>query len=227
MKTLKALAVAIPVGIGLIGCGHSLADPVGARAGAAKPARLGSVYMFRGLFGTARSIALDQVAAELTGLGVKASIFDHSDWRAVAETIKAQHRGRPEHEPIILVGYSMGGYSVIQLSRELGTAGIPVDLLVALDPAFPPPVPANVARAVGLYQTRAGFQGSPVQADAGFSGELVVRNLGHLPGVEHRNFKVYPAVRREVVARVLQVARPRSARPGRAGRCRARRRSGT
>ena len=156
---------------------------------------------------------MDQVAAELGGLGVKASIFDHSDWRAVAETIKAQHRGRPEHEPLILVGYSMGGYSVIQLSRELGTAGIPVDLLVALDPAFPPPVPANVARAVDLYQTQAGFKGGPVQADAGFRGELVVRNLGHLPGVEHRNFPIYPDVRREVVARVLQVARPRAARP--------------
>ena len=213
MKTLKALAIAIPVGIGLIGSGHSLAGSVDARARAAMPARVGSVYMLRGLLGISGGI--DEVAAELNGLGVRATVHEHSDWLAIAEAIEARYRAQPEREPIILVGFSLGGNDVIQLSRHLGAAGIPVDLLVTLDPTIPPSVPANVAQAVDLYQNRAGFRGVPLVADAGFRGGLVNRNLSGLPGIEHHNFPVRPEVRREVVARVLQVARPRAARPNR------------
>ena len=167
--------------------------------------------MLRGIFGISGGI--DEVAAELNGLGVKAGVHDHSDWFAIAEAIRAQYKAEPEHEPIILVGFSMGGNHAIQLSRQLALDGIPVDLLVMLDPTIPPPVPTNVARAVELYQTQAGFRGVPVQADPGFRGELIVGNLDDLPGIEHHDLPVRPEVRREVVARVLQVARPRAAPP--------------
>jgi hypothetical protein len=44
---------------------------------------------------------------------------------------------------------------------------------------------------------------------------LINRNLDGLPHVEHHNFPTRPEVRREVVARVLQIARPRAGRSNR------------
>ncbi len=92
-------------------------------------------------------------------------------------------------------------------------AGILVDLLITLDPTVTAPVPANVARAVDLYQTRAGVLGVPLPADSGFRGTLRIRDVSYLPGIGHDNLAQHPEVRREIVAHVLQVARLRSARP--------------
>ena len=183
MKMLKALAVAVPFGIsiGPMGCGDSLAGPLEARVGAPKPARLGSVYMLRGILGISGGI--DEIAAELNRLSVRTTVHEHSEWSSIAETIKARYRTQPEREPIIIVGYSMGGNDAVQLSRALATAGIPVDLLVTLDPTVPPPVPSNVARAVDLYQTRAGFRGVPLTPDPGFRGGLSMRRRS---GEDHR-----------------------------------------
>ncbi len=210
MKMLRALAVAILFGIGIgpMGCGHALAQ---FRAGTLQPARLGSVYMLRGIFGL--SAGLDQVAAELAGLGIKTAVHQHTEWPSIAEAIKARYTAGLRYEPIIIIGYSLGANDAVQLSRALGTAGIPVDLLITLDPTIPAPVPANVARAVDLYQRRAGAMGVPLAAGPGFQGALIIRNMSYLPGIGHDNLAQHPEVRREIVAHVLQVARQRSARP--------------
>lgn len=209
MNMLRALAAAALVAISYapVGCGHALAQ-YGATA--PQPARIGSVYMLRGIFGL--SAGLDQVAAELAALGVRTAIYQHAEWPSVAQAIRAQYGTGLAREPVIIIGYSLGANDAVQLSRALGMAGIAVDLLITLDPTIPAPVPANVARAVDFYQTRAGTLGTPLSADPGFRGALSIRNIGYLPGIGHDNLMYYPEIRREIIAYVLQVARPRAAR---------------
>jgi len=60
----------------------------------------------------------------------------------------------PVNGPIILIGHSRGGRRLLKLATFLEQAGITVDLLFCIDVAFPPPVPANVRRAVHLYRSR-------------------------------------------------------------------------
>ena len=64
-----------------------------------------------------------------------------------------QRRGRLRG-PIIFVGHSCGGRYSLFAAHQLQRLGIRVDLLVCLDVALPPEVPANVTRAVNLYLTR-------------------------------------------------------------------------
>lgn len=58
------------------------------------------------------------------------------------------------HRPIILIGHSCGGRRSLQLAALLEAAAITVDLVICIDVAFTPTVPANVRRAVHLYRSR-------------------------------------------------------------------------
>src|SRR5262249_13080789 len=55
--------------------------------------------------------------------------------------------------PLTLVGHSRGGRRALAAATQFDRVGIPVDLLVCVDVAFPPPVPGNVRRAVHVYRS--------------------------------------------------------------------------
>ena len=58
----------------------------------------------------------------------------------------AHHRGSPggSNRRLVLIGHSLGGDDVIKLAERLNQAGIPVDLLMPIDPVSQGAVPANV-----------------------------------------------------------------------------------
>jgi hypothetical protein len=65
--------------------------------------------------------------------------------------VLADHRAGRRHGPVVFVGHSCGGRSAVFAAGRLQAAGLEVALVVCLDTAVPPPVPANVRRAVHLY----------------------------------------------------------------------------
>ncbi len=108
--------------------------------------RAGRVYFFRGqaIF---FSRGFGRMCEALRREGVWAE-----DLRCRGEWWACRHLlAEPPAEPVVLVGHSCGGRSALFAADRLRKSGVTVDLLVCLDVTLPPPVPANVRRAVNLY----------------------------------------------------------------------------
>src|SRR3974377_353469 len=89
------------------------------------------VYLLRGIFNV--SVGLDALAVKLSQVGIAATVYGHDEEGTVAtEALQQFQAGRMR--PIILIGHSLGAGAALRIARRLGTSGIPVALLVLLDP---------------------------------------------------------------------------------------------
>jgi hypothetical protein len=115
------------------------------------PARIpGRVFFLRGN-GVLFSRGFGTLCAHLRRAGVWAE-----DLRCVGDLwacrcLRAERRAGRLHGPVVFIGHSCGGRYALYAAEALRKEDIPVDLVICLDVAFPPPVPANVRRAVHLY----------------------------------------------------------------------------
>ena len=107
--------------------------------------------------------------------GFSAVVDNHATWSALAERIIAA-RQAGSNRRLVLIGHSLGGDDVIKLAERLNQAGIPVDLLMPIDPVSQGAVPANVRRVVNYFQSSNGF-GQAVRPGVGFRGVLVNSDL--------------------------------------------------
>jgi hypothetical protein len=123
--------------------------------------------------------------------------------------------------PIVLVGHSRGGRQALFTAGRLGRAGVAVDLVLTLDVAMPPPVPAGVQRAVNLYRTRRRlYPARPLKT----AGDCTARienidldapgSLIDARGLHHLNITDSPGVQDELFLRIAEVMRGVSPRPG-------------
>jgi len=158
------------------------------------------VYLLRGIFNV--SVGLDALAAELGRIGIAASVYGNDDAGQVA-ALAAQNYRDGSARPIILIGHSLGAGAVVDVARQLNAAGIPVRLLITLDPVGTNPVPGNVARAINLYVS--GGQGVPVQADAEFRGTLSNADL-QSEGLDHMTIQSAASMHRRLIAYVREAA---------------------
>ncbi len=151
------------------------------------------VYLLRGIFNV--SVGLDALAAKLQRQGIAASVYGHGDAGGVAALAAQQYRAGSAR-PIILVGHSLGAGAVVAVARQLGASGIPVALLVLLDPVSGEAIPSNVGRAVNLYVS--GGQGTAVGADTGFRGSLRNEDFRGA-GMDHMSIQASDSVHREII----------------------------
>jgi thioesterase domain-containing protein len=154
---------------------------------------------------------MDDLAGKLAARGIQARVYSHADEDAVAVALVAQH-GAGWRAPIALIGHSLGGGSAIVVAEQLGQAGIPVDLVVPIDPVSAPAVPANVRRVVNYYLPTAGM-GQRLGAGPNFRGVLVNadldsnrRDLGY-GGLTHTTIDKSAAVHAEIIREVQALAR--------------------
>jgi hypothetical protein len=184
-----------------------------ASAGVANPDPLrapGRVFFFRGqaiIF----SRGFGMMCGELRRRGVWAE-----DLRCRGETwavrqIINDHRGGRWRGPVVLVGHSCGGRSALFAAEQLRTAGIDVSLIVCLDVTLPPPVPANVRRAINLRRTRwrlypaMSLVPGPGAATAVENIDLDAPDSPIDPAwIWHANITSRPRVRDYVVGRILE-----------------------
>lgn len=136
------------------------------------------VYLLRGIANV--SVGLDALARKLARLGIAASVHAHGDSASVAaEAIRDYKSGRIRS--VILIGHSLGAGAVLSAARLLNESGVPVALLIALDPVFSGTVAPNVRRAVNFYVSGSGV---PVGREPGFRG--VLKNIDVSgPGMDH------------------------------------------
>jgi len=160
----------------------------------------GHVYLLRGIFNV--SVGLDALAGKLAHQGVAATVYGHGEASTVA-TLAAQQYHSGTARPIVLIGYSLGAGAAVAVAQQLNGSGIPVALLVLLDPVSSEAVPPNVGRAVNLYVS--GGQGTQVGAAAGFRGRL--NNLDFKSaGMDHMSIQAADSIHRQIIGYVHAAA---------------------
>jgi hypothetical protein len=169
-----------------------------ADAQTAAPHRPGHVYLMRGLFNVF-SLGMDELAAKLENVGVKAEAVSFTSWSSLADSITAQYRAG-NREPIIRMGHSYGADTTISRARKLNDNKIPVALIVNFDPTAPDRVPPNVRRIINFYVPTA--WGRPVEAGKRFHGSL--SNLNESGTYNHFVIDKADALHRKAIAAVLQ-----------------------
>jgi len=161
------------------------------------------VYLLRGLLNM--SPGFDTLAAGIRSRGVPATLDSYGSWSALTEEAIAQYK-RGQLRSIVIVGHSSGGGAALDMAAALGRAGVPVDLVVAIDPTGTRAVPANVRRTINLYV--AGGVGSPVASAAKARG--AIQNLPERdPGIGH--LSIIAAHERQVLGYVLSATHAQAA----------------
>jgi pimeloyl-ACP methyl ester carboxylesterase len=137
------------MGVALMACaGLAWPDPSHGQSGtqvASKPRAAAHLYVLLGLLNM--SPGLRDFGSEMQRRGIPTTVRNHTDWPALAqEAIQQYKSGRLRS--IMIVGHSLGGGAAVAMAEELGQAGVPVKLLVTLDPVGPSSVSANVRRSI-------------------------------------------------------------------------------
>ena len=140
----RRFSVAAPwrAAIGAIVLAAALSVSAIARAGGSH------LYIFLGLANM--SPGLTEFAGKMEKHGVPSTVGSYAEASEfAADAIKQYKSGRLSS--IMIVGHSLGGGAAREMAAELKEAGVPVKLLVALDPVGGPDVSSNVHRSVEIF----------------------------------------------------------------------------
>jgi pimeloyl-ACP methyl ester carboxylesterase len=183
-------------------------------------ARAGNVYLLRGWIGVF-STGIDSMGGKLGDNGVRAKVYQQTQWAELASAIGERYRSAPNREPLVLVGHSYGADDVVRVARKLSEEQITVDLLVTIDPVTPPKVPSNVRVCLNLFQSNGPLdnlpflRGIPLTPDEPGPQKLVNADIRKdrtdllEPGVDHFNIEKKAKVQEEVLRHVLATCPPR------------------
>jgi len=155
------------------------------------------------------SLGMDQLAAQIAGNSIDASVYNHSVEETVLGIIVQKYRAG-DHGPYILVGHSLGADAVMVIAQQLNAQGVPVALLVPFDGTESYAAPANVSCVVNLTQRKYAY----VQAGAGFHGKLSNVDVSSDTTIDHVTIDKSPRLQAVALKEILQAAHGQSCRPG-------------
>jgi pimeloyl-ACP methyl ester carboxylesterase len=172
-----------------------------------------AAYLFRGN-GAVFTPGFGRLCSRLRAAGVWAE-----DLRCVGDQWACRHLIRQRAEgrlcgPVVLIGHSRGGRRALSAASWLEHVGVSVDLLVCVDVAFPPLVPANVRRAIHVYRSRwRVYRPGLLRAISGAA--TLVENIdldqpkAPIPGqgLHHLNITASPALQEWIANQVEMLAR--------------------
>lgn len=154
------------------------------------------VYLLRGIFNV--SVGLDALAVKLSRRGVRTAVHGHGEAALVADKVISDYRsGRVR--TIIMVGHSLGAAAATLIAERLQKVGIPVALIVSLDPVSALPVPANVRRVVNFYLPASG---SALAAGPGFRGAMRNIDMQGENGMDHMTIQSMESMHRRVMSEI-------------------------
>jgi hypothetical protein len=135
------------------------------------------VYMFTGLIGVGSG--LDGLAGRIERRDVPSTMSSPGGADSLAQAAIDRYRsGRLRS--IVIVGYSAGARSALEMAACLGAAKVPVKLLVTIDGMSGPPVSSNVRKLVNVFVD--GGYGSAIPRPRRFAGvieNIPVSGVGH------------------------------------------------
>jgi hypothetical protein len=162
------------------------------------------VYFIRGAFNVF-SRGMDQMVAQLRARGVNARSYSNGQWAGLARDIVARNKQGKVSYPIIIAGHSVGGQEAPRFADALARAGVPVALVVGVDPGFapPPPFTAGSPRVVNFW-IAGSARGNPYRSSGSFSGSIQnvnIRSFGST--VDHVGIDKDPKVQARIVGLVM------------------------
>lgn len=95
------------------------------------------------------SPGLAEFGAKIRQRGVPTTVSNYTGWPTLADQAIQQYK-RGRLRSIMIVGHSAGGGAGRAMAAKLGRAGVPVKLLVTIDPVGQSKVPSNVRRSVNI-----------------------------------------------------------------------------
>ncbi|MBL4696856.1 MAG: hypothetical protein JKY77_08885 [Rhizobiaceae bacterium] len=145
------------------------------------PAVSEEVYMIRG-FLNVFSDGINQMTRQLRARGIRANAISNGAWKNIGQNIIARARKKKVSYPIVIVGHSLGGVEAPDFANMLGRAGVPVALVIGLDPGFhtPRPFGKGIKRVIN-YKIPSGKH---YRGGKGFTGSISTIDVSRY-GVDH------------------------------------------
>jgi hypothetical protein len=163
------------------------------------------VYLFRGALGLIFSRGMDKLATRIERMGVTVNVYEFTICSLIASAAIEDYKRDPF--PIILMGHSMGGRCALEFSEMLKDEGIPVSLVVTIDPAhMSPSVPTNVARFINIFLSKDVLGGGDIKPVEGFKGHYASYDLQQHDEVKHINIDKMDAIHQQLAAKIAEVA---------------------
>lgn len=173
-----------------------------------QPTKAASVYLMRGFLGIF-SLGMDRLNGQLKAAGVKTKIVGHTAWPGVVAEIAAEQALHPgQHAPVVIVGHSLGANAALLVGYELGKQGIPVDLVVTVDPTSSRPISPVVKRYLNIYLPGDGFGAKLAATGSGVDNDDI-RNNPELnrPGVNHFTMDENPVVLKQIFDAIMPIVK--------------------
>ena len=172
---------------------------------AATPAKAEEVYFIRG-FMNVFSAGMDQMAAQLRARGVNAKSYSNGAWSGLASSIIKRAKEGKVSYPIVIAGHSVGGQEAPQFANALAKAGIPVALVIGVDPGFaPPPTFNSGSPRVINYWIKGSARGNPYRSAGGFRGSIQNIDIRSFSNADHVGIDKDPKVQNRIIANVMAV----------------------
>lgn len=168
-------------------------------------ANAAEVYMIRG-FLNVFSAGMNQMTDKLRARGVNAKSLSNGQWKAVANDIIKRSKAGAVSYPIVIAGHSVGGQEAPQFADTLAKAGVPVALVVGVDPGFaaPPPFTAGSPRVVN-YWIQGSSRGNPYRAAGAFGGSIQNIDIRPFSSADHVGIDKDPAVQSRIISTIMSV----------------------
>src|SRR5205085_6729878 len=115
----RSIGAWILLGLVLSGCNGLTPGEISAVAPISDRPREGNVYLVRGWIGVF-STGLDTLGEEVNDSGVRALVYQGSQWPDLASEIARKYSGAGvSREPLVLVGHSYGADDALRVARAL------------------------------------------------------------------------------------------------------------
>jgi hypothetical protein len=141
------------------------------------------VYVLRGLMNIF-SLGMDTLAEKIQRHGINATVHNYSEWQSLADHAAAAYHAGTEG-PIIIIGHSLGGDAVMQMSAYDSTQSFPT--------------PSNVGHLLNLTHADYGR----MWRGTGFRGTLSNIDVSSDHSIDHLNIDKSARLHTQVLAAVL------------------------
>ena len=195
-RFVRLVLFVVAAAVAIAGSQH----PALAATAGAPPA---SVYVFRPIGGKFVSADMDDLAAKIAARGLEVQVFNYTAWMRPAKDAVRRYQGEGVKTPIIALGYSAGGDSAIRFALALKRAGVPVDLIITLDPTrIANRVPGNVGRFINIYASNHTLGGGDPAPAKDFQGHFAAVDLKNYPQNWHLVMPRMTGLQDQIVAKI-------------------------
>lgn len=175
------------------------------------PVRVNQVYLMRGWLDVF-SLGMDDLTDKLNKKGIKAAVYSHLEYYALADFVAEKYKAGAHKHPIIIVGHSIGADTAILMAARLEELKVPVRLIVAFDPVATHTAPGNVASVVNFYQSNNGW-GAHVERGAGYRGSVNNVDIAKAADINHFNIDKVGKLHLQAISYIQQAMSSKAAGP--------------